>query len=140
MDWMARIQSLTEAEDFSFNLCIQTALGPTQPPIQWVAVALSLGVQRGRGVMLTTHPLLVPRLRRSRSYTSYHPNMPLWSVMEPLLHFTHAMTVIVTEQGHTFKQMTLLICGLLCTFIRFGKTGLYVLMPGSLLLWKPAVV
>jgi hypothetical protein len=31
------------------------------------------GVKRGRGVMLTAHPLLVPRLRKSRSYTSSHP-------------------------------------------------------------------
>jgi hypothetical protein len=35
--------------------------------------ALSPGVKRGRGAMLTTHPLLVPRLRKSRSYTSCHP-------------------------------------------------------------------
>jgi hypothetical protein len=60
------------------------ALGPTQPPIQWIPGALSPGVKRGRGVILTTHPLLVPRLRKSRSYTSCHPNAPLWSVTEPL--------------------------------------------------------
>jgi hypothetical protein len=46
------------------------ALGPTQPPVQWVPGVLSLGVKRGRGVMLTTHPHLAPRLRMSRSYTS----------------------------------------------------------------------
>jgi hypothetical protein len=40
------------------------ALGPTQPPVQWVPGALSPGVKRGRGVMLTTHPLLVPILLR----------------------------------------------------------------------------
>jgi hypothetical protein len=34
--------------------------------------------------MLTTHPLLVPRLRKSRSYTSCHPDAPLWSVTGPL--------------------------------------------------------
>ena len=34
------------------------ALGPTQPPVQWVP-GLSLGVKTGRGVMLTPHPLLV---------------------------------------------------------------------------------
>jgi hypothetical protein len=44
------------------------ALGPTQPPIRWVP-----GVKRGRGVTLTTHPHLVPRLRMSRSYTSSPP-------------------------------------------------------------------
>jgi hypothetical protein len=32
------------------------------------------GVKSGRGEMLTTHPLLVPRLRKSRSYTSCHPS------------------------------------------------------------------
>jgi hypothetical protein len=34
--------------------------------------------------MLTTHPLLVPRLRNSRSCTSSHPKAPLWSVTGPL--------------------------------------------------------
>jgi hypothetical protein len=52
-------------------------LGPTQPPIQWVPGALSPGVKRGRDVMLTTHPLLVPRVRKGRSCTSCHPNAPL---------------------------------------------------------------
>jgi hypothetical protein len=45
------------------------ALGPTQPPIQWV----SKGVKRGRDVTLTTHPHLVPGLSMSRSYTSSPP-------------------------------------------------------------------
>jgi hypothetical protein len=33
------------------------ALGPTQPPVQWVPGVLSPGVRRGRSVMLTTHPI-----------------------------------------------------------------------------------
>jgi hypothetical protein len=37
------------------------ALGPTQLPVQWVPGVLSLGLKRSRGVMLTTHPHLVPR-------------------------------------------------------------------------------
>ena len=35
------------------------ALGPSQPPVQWVP-GLSWGVKSGRGVMLTPHLILVP--------------------------------------------------------------------------------
>jgi hypothetical protein len=58
---------------FPLTYASRPALGPTQPPVQWVPGALSAGVKRGRGVTLTTHPLLVRRLRNSRSYTSSHP-------------------------------------------------------------------
>jgi hypothetical protein len=37
------------------------ALGPTQPPIQMVLEVLSPVINCGWGVMLTTHPHLVPR-------------------------------------------------------------------------------
>jgi hypothetical protein len=37
------------------------ALGPTQPPVQWVPGVLSPGIKRGWGVTLTTQPHLVPR-------------------------------------------------------------------------------
>jgi hypothetical protein len=33
------------------------ALGPTQPPVQWVPGVLSPGLKRSRGVTLTTHPI-----------------------------------------------------------------------------------
>jgi hypothetical protein len=33
------------------------ALGPTQPPVQWVPGVLSTWVKSGRGVTLTTHPI-----------------------------------------------------------------------------------
>jgi hypothetical protein len=63
------------------------SLGPTQPPIQWVSGVLSLGVKRGRGVMLATHPHLVPRLSMSRSYTSSPPcaSMACSAITLPLL-------------------------------------------------------
>jgi hypothetical protein len=30
------VRSAAGAKDFSSSLCVQTALGPTQPPVQWV--------------------------------------------------------------------------------------------------------
>jgi hypothetical protein len=39
---------------FSVASVSRPAVGPTQPPVQWVPGVLSPGVKRGRGVMLTT--------------------------------------------------------------------------------------
>jgi hypothetical protein len=51
------VRSPAGARDFSCSLCVQRALGPTQPPVQWVPGVLSPGIKRGRGVTLTTHPI-----------------------------------------------------------------------------------
>jgi hypothetical protein len=53
-----------------FTTVSRPALGPNQPPIQWVPGALSLGVQ---DVKLTTHFNLVPRLRNSGVISPLHP-------------------------------------------------------------------
>jgi hypothetical protein len=51
-------------------VCVsRPALGPTQPPVQWVPEVLSPGLKRG-GVTLTTHPHLVLRSRMNMSYTT----------------------------------------------------------------------
>jgi hypothetical protein len=91
-DWTAGVRSPRQ-RFFLLTSASRPALGPTQPPMQWVPGALSPGVKRGRDVILTTHPILVPWLRKSRSYTSCHPNAPLWSVTEPLYLFTFYYTV-----------------------------------------------
>jgi hypothetical protein len=73
-------------KDFSCNLCVQTTLGPTQPPVQ--------SVQRSfpRGVTPTIHSHLVPRSRMSRSYTYSPPSAfvacsgTIQLLRSPLLH------------------------------------------------------
>jgi hypothetical protein len=72
-DRTAEVRSPTGQRIFPLTSESRPALGPTQPPVQWVTGALSPGVKRGRGVMLTTHPLLVPRTRKRGSCTSSHP-------------------------------------------------------------------
>jgi hypothetical protein len=70
-NWTTGVRSPTE--DFSSSLCVQTGSGAHPASNPMGTRVLSSGVKRGRGVMLTTHPHLVPRLSRSRSYTSSSP-------------------------------------------------------------------
>jgi hypothetical protein len=42
----SRVQFPAEAGNFFFTIASITALGPTQPPIQWVPGVFSLGVKR----------------------------------------------------------------------------------------------
>jgi hypothetical protein len=68
-DRAIEIRSPAGARIFPLASVSRPALGPTQPPVQWVPGVLSLGVKRGRGVTLTPHHHLVSRSRMSRSYT-----------------------------------------------------------------------
>jgi len=43
---------------FLFTTVSRTDLGPTPPPIQWVQEALSLGVEHGWGMKLTSGGLV----------------------------------------------------------------------------------
>jgi hypothetical protein len=45
-DWMIGVRIPAGAENFLFDTVSRPALGPTQPPIQWVQVALFLGIKR----------------------------------------------------------------------------------------------
>jgi hypothetical protein len=50
-----------------FQHSSRPALGPTQPPVQWVPG------QSGRGMALNTHLDLAPRLKKEYGYTSTPP-------------------------------------------------------------------
>jgi hypothetical protein len=68
---MTGVSSPAEAEEFSSSLCVQTSSQVHPASYPTGTGVLSLGVKRGRGVTLTTHPpQIVPRLITSRSYTS----------------------------------------------------------------------
>ena len=58
------------------------ALGPIQPPVQWVS-----RVKCGRGVLLTTHPLLVPRSWKSRVIPPGHTGLVMGSLYLYLYSF-----------------------------------------------------
>jgi hypothetical protein len=57
-DRAIRVRSPAEAKDISCNLCVQTGSGAH--PASWTMVpgVLSPGLKRGRGVTLTTHPII----------------------------------------------------------------------------------
>jgi hypothetical protein len=60
-DWTIRFDPRQRQEIFPLTSVSRPAQRPNQPPAQRVHQVLSLGVKRGRGVTLTTHPHLVPR-------------------------------------------------------------------------------
>jgi hypothetical protein len=62
---------------FLFTTVSRTALGPTQPPIQWVPGALSLGVKRP-GRVADHAPPSNAEAKNAWSYTSTLPNTSSW--------------------------------------------------------------
>jgi hypothetical protein len=97
-DWGVGVQVPVGSRIFSTSS--RPALGPTQPPTQWVPGALSLG-GRGEcswGVKLSTHLQLV---LRSRKCGSIHPlpHMPL--ITATSLHYLHTGN---SPQHSSFKN------------------------------------
>jgi hypothetical protein len=55
------VQSLAGVKIFPLSSVSRPDLGLTQPPVQWVPGVLSLGIKHSQGMMLMTHPHLMPR-------------------------------------------------------------------------------
>jgi hypothetical protein len=62
------------AKNFSCDLCVQTGSGAHPASCTIDTEGPSAGAKARLGVMLTTHPHLVPRSRMSRSYTFSPPS------------------------------------------------------------------
>jgi hypothetical protein len=71
----SRVRFLAGAGNFSLHHRIQNGSGPTQPPIQWVPVALSLGLKRP-GREADHSPPSSAEVKNAWSYPL--PNTPSW--------------------------------------------------------------
>jgi hypothetical protein len=96
MDWTIGVLGFDSRQGlgiFLFTTVSRTAPGPTQPPIQWVQGAVSLGVKR-RGVKLTTHLHLVPRSNNAWSYISTLSQYAsiVWCLVKHRDNFTFTFT------------------------------------------------
>jgi hypothetical protein len=76
------------------------ALGPTQPPVQWVPGVLSPGVKRGWGVTMTTHP----RSRVSRSCISSLPLRLHGCSRTVLLLSVYTLSTVLWDVLRTFVR------------------------------------
>jgi hypothetical protein len=94
-----------KAEDFSATLCTQPALEPIQPPVQWVLEIFTRG-KCGRGVLLTSHALLMLCVKKERGYTSSPPVCQNWHAMGNLyLFFVHTIASILTHGIYIYIYM-----------------------------------
>jgi hypothetical protein len=75
---------------FFQTLCPDRHWGPPSLLYNRYQGVLSLGVKRGQGVTLTTHPHLLPRSRMSRSYTSSPP----WTVAGQLYFYSQNIKTV----------------------------------------------
>jgi hypothetical protein len=77
-DWGSRVRfPALGLGIFLFTTASRTALGPTQPPIQWVPGALPLGVKR-LGREADHSPPSNAEVKECVALYHHSPNMPLW--------------------------------------------------------------
>jgi hypothetical protein len=98
---------------FLYPLC--TACSGAQPASCTMGTGDLPGGKCGRGVLLTTHPLLVPWGRKDRSYNSSPPMLQIWHIMGNIygfFTFTCAYAISYANRSkrksyyHHFKILT----------------------------------
>jgi hypothetical protein len=120
-DWTTGVRSPTEAEDVSYNLCVQNGSGAQPAPYTMGTGGSFPGDKARSGRYSYYSPLLVLRLRKSRSYTSSHPNGPLWNVKGQFYLFYRIFIIAQMSnifvvgflEAHSSRLPTLLRTGLL---------------------------
>jgi hypothetical protein len=101
------VPSPTEAEDVSSSLCVQTSSEAYPASCTMSTGGPFPGVKRGQGLMLTTHPHLVFKLRMSRSYASSPPQAPSWRVTGQL--YLHLQIQHLTQRSKVLFQKLIVI-------------------------------
>jgi hypothetical protein len=104
-DRVIGVRSPAGAKDFSSNLCIQTGSEAHPASCTMGTGRPFLGAKRSQGVMLTTHPHLVPSSKMSRSYTSSPPSATMACSRSALL-FIISMQVITPLYLHFERKQT----------------------------------
>jgi hypothetical protein len=85
------------------------ALGPTQPPVQWIPRVLNTGVKRGRGVTLTTHRHLVHLRRYSHNYYN--------NTTTTIIHTTTTITISNTSTINNYTIIEIIIIVIIIVII-----------------------
>jgi len=98
LGWMTWGSISSRAREFSSHHCIKTALGPTQPPIQWVLGVLSAGV-KWQGCEADHSSPSSAKVMNVWSYTS---TPPMWCCGTLLCTGTTSGSTRHKYWGHTF--------------------------------------
>jgi hypothetical protein len=100
--WLDDRSIRVQATDFPLASVSRPALGPTQPPNQWVPAVLSSEVKRGRDVTLTTHPPPSAEVKNEWELYLLSHQVSSWRVVGQL-YFTTILNSAILQTAIIFK-------------------------------------